>query len=281
MNIADFELPFEDPSILDPQFPPAQISFQFINAGSRIHGNLWLAQGDGAKPCVIISQQMFGGDCLESVTFPLFNAGFNVLTYVPRGMRDGQQYTLMSALEDLNALIDCIGGKGEVLGTPFEEARSRLDPSRIALFGLSGGGGTVSFAGCAQSETVHHAIAVAPSNIDAQLSPEIIEQARDGFEKIGRLDLWDGLLSMTDADKARISIIQQSEKLVPKHLLLIGAGRDETSPLDVAHRPIARALRAAGAQHLTEVILDTDHMILTKRKALARLLLRWLRHSFA
>src|SRR6187401_2150013 len=104
MNILDdFESPFDDPAILDPDFPPARITFQFMSSGSRVHGNVWLAQGDRAKPCVIISQQMLGGDCLESVTFPLLNSGINVVTYIPRGMRDGQKYTLVSALDDLNA----------------------------------------------------------------------------------------------------------------------------------------------------------------------------------
>jgi hypothetical protein len=51
--------------------------------------------------------------------------------------------------------------------------------------------------------------------------------------------------------------------LADRRLLLVAAARDE-------------ALRAAGAQHLTTTLLDTDHCYADRRVALARTVLAWL-----
>ena len=63
----------------------------------------------------------------------------------------------------------------------------------------------------------------------------------------------------------------------PQRLLLIGASHDMAAPVDVCHKPFVKALEKAGAEHLTEVIMETDHLFMTKRIALARLVVAWLR----
>ena len=150
------ELSFSD-LLDDPQFPPEHVSFGFSSAGEPVQGKAWIAGGGGKKGTVILSMQTFGGDSLESVIFPLLAYGINVISYVPRGLFDRQQkYSMLSAVDDLLALIDYL--RSDDPDAALARFRDRLDPDRIALFGLSGGGGNVSMAACAESDAVQHAI---------------------------------------------------------------------------------------------------------------------------
>lgn len=65
--------------------------------------------------------------------------------------------------------------------------------------------------------------------------------------------------------------------MASKKLLLVTASQDTVTPVELAHYSITSALNDAGAKHLTSVVLDTDHMFLSKRIALTQLLVRWLR----
>lgn len=268
-----------DPSILDPDFPPEQFVTHFISEGSVVHATVWIAQGREPKGTVILSPQMFGGDRLESVIIPLMTAGINVMTFHPRGMWDNQHvYTLTGSIDDLLAAAAYVRStvNGDIR-TP--QGRSwRTDTARIAVMGLSGGGGTVGIAACAEDPLIQSVIAVAPGNRSAPLPPEIIA----GLEAVkvrtaGRVDVAGTMDAMTPAENDRMNPVLQAPRLVNKNVLLVGAMRDVVSPLEIAHRPIAQAMRDADVRGFDEVILDTDHSFLTKRIALARLIIEWLR----
>jgi len=272
-----------DPAFLDPEFPPAIVPFHFESKGTRVFGDFYLAQGEGKKGLVIVSTQMFGGESLDSVIHPLMMSGIHVIKYHPRGMWDNKcEYSLWSAADDLNALIDFVRSCDEPGKKTPNGHTYRIDPDRIALFGLSGGGGNVSYAVCAERNDINYAIAVAPGNLEYQLTPEVLERSRPFFGIAkemtgGRIDLEKSLAAMTPAESNRFNIIRLVPKLLSKHLMLIGASYDATSPVDVCHKPIARALKSAGAAHFTDVILESDHRLLTKRIALARLMISWLK----
>ncbi len=268
-----------DPCVLDPDFPFEQFVTHFISQGSVVHATVWIAQGREPKGTVILTPQMFGGDRLESVIIPLMTAGINVMTFHPRGMWDNQHiYTLTGAIDDLLAAAAYVRStaKGDIR-TPAGNAW-RTDTARIAVMGLSGGGGTVSISACAEDPLIQSVIAVAPANKSAPLPPEMIA----GLEPVkartaGRIDVVATMNAMTPAENDRMSPIVQAPRLVEKNILLVGAMRDVVSPLEIAHRPIAQAMRDAGVRAFDEVILDTDHSFLTKRIALARLMIEWLR----
>lgn len=148
--------------------------------------------------------------------------------------------------------------------------------------GLSGGGGNVSLAACAEDPLIQSVIAVAANSMAASGNPEAMAQARASFNRVkaftaGRIDVEGGLNAMTPEDLDRMSPIVQAPRLVEKNVLLVGASRDSVAPLETCHKPIAKAMRDAGMRALDEVILDSDHTFLTKRIALAQLMIGWLR----
>jgi hypothetical protein len=68
-------------------------------------------------------------------------------------------------------------------------------------------------------------------------------------------------------------------EFVDKTLLLVNGARDEQNPVELSHNPLVTALRAAGASRLTEAVLDSDHLLLTKRLELEKLVISWLKDS--
>ncbi|WP_340265753.1 alpha/beta hydrolase family protein [Sphingobium mellinum] len=283
--LADIDGAFRDLPYLDPDFPPGGCPVIVESGGTEVFGDLSLAAGCGAKGTVIISPPMGGGDSLESLIVPLNYAGIHVLTYHPRGTsREGESYSMSKAVDDVHALVDWIVANAGEGKTGMGGTILRLDKERVALFGLGWGGGNVSFAACAESKVANYAIAAAPGNPDAQLSPENLNRARPFYRALrdataGEVDYEEWLNALTDAEIRRLSIIQQAPNLTDRHLLMVGASQDDMSPLTVCHKPNAAALREAGARHFSEVVLDTDHMFLTKRYTLARLLITWLREE--
>lgn len=281
--LAGVDYTVTDPSIVDPDFPPEHFMTHFISQGSVVHAAMWIAGGREPKGCVIISPQAFGGDRLESLIIPLLSSGISVMTFHPRGMWDGEHhYSLISSLDDMHAAVDFVRSAEDAGKRTFQNKAYRIDPERIAVLGLSGGGGSVSFSACAEIQSVKAAIAIAPANHEqyrnisaSDLPMEHLEIVKT--ETAGRVDSASRVLSMSEAEIDRLSIPHNATRLARKKLLLIGATNDLSTPLASCHRPIAQALVEAGASHFTEVILDTDHLFLTKRIALARIVISWLR----
>jgi hypothetical protein len=272
-----------DTPFLDPDFPPEAFPTYFMSSGSVVHAHIWLAQGKEVKGCAILSPQAFGGDCLESLIHPLLASGIHVLTFHPRGMWDDKHtYSFSNAIDDLHAAVEFLHSCVSDQRKTRNGKSYRIDLERIVPLGLSGGGGNVSYAVCAERNDLKFAIAIAPANIELFRDPKTREQAKDMFDSTkrmtaGRIDLEAWLAAMTDADFDRMSILKQVPNLVAKTLLMISSSYDTTSPLDVAHKRFDKAFREAGATNFTGVILESDHMFLTKRIALARVLISWLR----
>jgi dienelactone hydrolase len=271
-----------DPEFLDAGFPPEQFVTYFKSGGATVHAMMWTANGPELKPCVVLSPQIFGGDRLESLIVPLLSSGISVCTFHPRGMWDRQhEFSFVTALDDLLAAAEFMrtvdsSDRRTLRGNPY-----RIDPERVVVAGLSGGGGSLSLAACAEDPGIVGAIAVAPGNYELYREPGSIAAGREFYDYIsklsdGRIDVEKWLVKLSPADFDRISPIAQAKRLLNKKVLLIGGDRDITTPIEHCHRPIAAAIRSAGVREFTEVILEADHSFLTKRIALSRLIISWL-----
>lgn len=279
----DVDTYFFDPEYVDPKFPPHFIQFSIDSGGTNVPVKMWLAGGPGPKGTVVISPPMGGSDSMNSVAIPLMNAGIHVLSFRPRGVRDPNvAYSQLKQIDDIHAIINWIVANSGADRRAPSGPTLRMDPERIALFGMSGGGGNLSYAVCAESKYANFAIGVATGNITWALRPENMEKLRPMFNKIkeitrGQSDYEAWMLALTPEEVRRTSIIDIAPKLVSEHLLLLGGYNDTTSPIAMHHNQIAKALQDAGVKDLTALVLETDHGFTTKRYTLPRLIISWLK----
>ena len=71
---------------------------------------------------------------------------------------------------------------------------------------------------------------------------------------------------------------KHSETLSTKTLLMVGALKDETVPVEEHFAPLVRSLEERKAR-LMNVHYDTGHNMIDKRMALTRLVIGWLREK--
>jgi hypothetical protein len=81
---------------------------------------------------------------------------------------------------------------------------------------------------------------------------------------------------MTVEEFDQLSPLNLVPSLIEKNILLVGAQFDLVSPIEANHKRIVQAFRDAGAKKFHEVVLASDHMFLSKRIALARVIIDWL-----
>ncbi|MDP3673473.1 MAG: alpha/beta fold hydrolase [Novosphingobium sp.] len=282
-NRSIFDFSVTDTPFMDPEFPPEHFMTHFMCEGTPVHTAMWIAQGSGPHPCVIIPPQSYGGDRLESLIIPLLNSGISVLAFQARGMWDGGvRYSPLTGLEDVHAAVAFLRTL-ETAGRTTKSGRSyRVDPARIGVLGLSGGGGSAGFAACAEIAELNYGIAIAPVNYERFRNLDLANLPKNMFEKVksetaGRVDSEANLRRMDSAQIDRLSIIHNVPKLLSKTLLLIGGNQDTVNTVAADHKPIVRAFREAGAERFTDTILESDHLFLNTRIALARLVIGWLK----
>lgn len=256
----------------DAQRPPEFVPFRFQSEGSELYGAMYVAAGPGPHPCLLMIPEMAGLERLTSLIIPVMQSGVNVAYFYPRGMWDPRDtYTLDGGLDDITRAV-------AHLRTPKAVEELRLDPTRIALGGMSGGGGTLSLIAAAEDPTLPYVAAFVPVNLGADPNSKLM---RDRLPHIARMNeacgnrMDPGVIS--PELRARLTITARATDFIGKTLLIVGALRDPVNPVDVGHRPIVAALRRAGVERLTEVVLDTDHFFLTKRTELHGLVVSWLR----
>ncbi|MEC3909545.1 hypothetical protein U5A82_03370 [Sphingobium sp. CR2-8] len=270
-----------DSPYLDPDYPSMHFPHIFTSQGKVVQSFMWLADGPGAKGCVVLSPQRYGGDSLDSLVPALVGAGIHVMRFNPRGMwDDNQKYSFVTALEDLFSAVDFLrqdGGRHVVPPGTGIPRSFQVDPDRIAVLGKSGGGGMMGWIGGAENANLNTVITVGPGML-----PERPFSAKYGkfFSDLkqstaGRVDLKAELEALTSAQYDRFDMVKAASKLVDKNVLLIGHSSREY--VELHHKPLVQAMQNAGAKHFAQVILEANDYYLTARIALARSVIAWLK----
>ncbi len=158
----------------------------------------------------------------------------------------------------------------------------RIDPERFALVGASVGGwaalitaAEVDVLGAASIAGFNVGAVGALAGKQASLLDELAEDLKSAMRPLGATNAR-ALAEEAVAKSDSFDLCARGSALAHCPILLLAASNDQAAPMDTHHMPLVRALREAGAQRLTEIVVDTDHAFSGKRVTLARTTLDWL-----
>lgn len=172
-------------------------------------------------------------------------------------------FSFTHAIEDTQAALD-------FLRDPANAKKYRSDPARIVLIGHSMGGFLALHSAAHNSDvTAVAAIAAwnlgpsslrAPSTTFRNASPRLAGSSAEGLRK------------EANDRSAEWNYVGYAEALKSRPLLVLEAKDGNTGD----NQALAEAVRKAGGAHVTETLVDTDHVFSDHRLALQAAVLTWL-----
>jgi len=268
-----------DPVDTDVENPPTMKELSFINAGSKINGLIYLANGPGPHATVILLHGYAGNERNLDLAQAMRRAGYNVLFFNYRGTwGSGGEFSAANGIADVHRALEWLRA---AVGAEF-----RVDADRIALVGHSFGGFMGSIA-AAEDPRVACLGFIAGAQMgmfgkaaaaDAELRTLLenaLGQAMD-YEG-GPVKASPGPVIRDLIDNAeRYDVAARAPELAGRPLFVVGGERDVDTPKAQHHDSVVAALRAAGAEQLTVVVYDDDHYFGAHRIDLAKRLIDWL-----
>ncbi len=264
-----------DPSPIDYAQPAALRELAFESAGERMNAIVYVAQGAGPHPTALLLHGLPGNERNLDLAQAMRRAGWNVVFFHYRGAwGSGGSFSFANALADVHAVL-------ARLRDPEFAGAHRTDPERVALVGHSLGG-FLALTAASEAPAVGCVASIAGANL-GRVWHALPPERRAALAE--RLDASTGPLANTSGEALAREIAanadawdptRRAEALADRPLLLVAGARDDVTPIALAHDPLVAALREAGAERVTAVVLDADHAFSDHRLALTRALVEWL-----
>jgi len=275
-----------DPEAVDPANPPTTIELNFDSHGAALNGHLYLANGAGPHPTVVLLHGLPGNERNLDLAQAIRRAGFNVLFFHYRGAWGSQgDYSFTHVVEDALAA-------GAFLRGPKAVADYRIDPARIIYLGHSMGGFAALAAGARDKDAICIG-AMSPADLGviaaafedetvakgfAAYMDSIGEQDSDKPNRFGPLRGITGAQAVADiiALGGAASNASLAGDFAGRSVLLVGARGDTVLPPESFFTPLAAAYDAEPDLNLTQIIFESDHSYSWERIALTRAIVDWL-----
>ncbi len=263
-----------DPNPIDEKFPPSVVELGIDSDGDRINGHIYLADGPGPHPTVVLLHGFPGNEKNLDLAQAFRRAGWNVLFFHYRGAWGSEGiFKFRSAIDDVASVLT-------FLRDPAND-NLRVDPSRIALVGHSMGG-FMALHGGARDEGVRCIVTMAAANFGeraqiASADPAALEGFKQYSDQLVMLNGFDGASAIDElvAEGERFDNKSLAPKLAGKKIFLIGAERDQAVDISV-HEGHMKAFLDSKAPIVTELRLDADHSFSWHRMRLAHEITAWL-----
>lgn len=273
----------QDPNVVDAVNPPEMRELSFDSGGSKLNGLMYVANGAGPHPTVILLHGYPGNERNLDLAQAMRRDGKNVLYFNYRGTwGSGGEFSISNALEDVARALDLARNKQWT-------STFRSDPKRVGIVGHSFGGFLGAIA-TAQDKDVSCFAFLAGVNAGA---PGILAGSDDSVSAalevaLGKaMDADSGPIN-SDARQMVVEMVERAEaydvrsrasSLATRPLLLVAGERDEEVPKPENHDQLIAALGTAGAAQVTELVFDDDHSFSANRIELARQLVNWQQQS--
>lgn len=232
--------------------------------GDSIAGYAFIANGEQLKETIIMLHGLPGNDNQFDIAQSLRRTGRNVIHFNYRGSWGSQGDFLYShSLEDVDAII-------EILTTPENSKRLRIDPTQLVLMGRSYGGGVALIQG-SQNKRVKKIIAISSMNAGARFNP---------IQNLSELSRWKNYLNrqvmlnvhpntflqeMLD-NKKKFNVVTYKNQLKHKKTLIIDATKSNQSWVSVL-------------ENVDHKLIDSDHNFISNRLELTNVIIDWLENN--
>lgn len=266
----------EDP-VPTAKYPPAMAEVTIPSAGSFMPGLIYIADGKGPHPTVVLLHGFPGNERNLDIAQVLRRAGFNVVFFNYRGAWGAQgKYAIGNLDDDAIAVL-------EFLRQPRNANQYRVDTETLTLLGHSLGGYTALAAGRQDKEL---ACVGAMSAANAGLWKRAFE---DNAALAQRLKAYADTLFMLNGFNAAVMSEQLAEMsmteldttgfgngLSGKSVLLVIGGEDTVVVPEQMFTPLVEAYGKVEGLDLESHIIPGDHVFSWSRVELTELVLDWL-----
>ncbi len=267
----------EDPETIDEDYPPGVIELGLDSHGARMNGHIYLADGPGPHPTVLLLHGFPGNEKNLDLAQAFRRAGWNVLFFHYRGAWGSQgTFSFGNAIEDVASAL-------AFLRDPAND-HLRVDPERIALVGHSMGG-FLALHGGARDPKVTCIVGLAAANFGdraalANSDPDALEDFKAYSDQLIMLNGFNGDTAVAELAAAGDSFDNRllAPQLAGKHVFLIAGERDQAVDISV-HEAHMKAFLDARDIHMTEWRLDADHSFSWSRIALSHEITDWLNRT--
>ena len=275
MAVPDYNPMTQDPK-LDKEFPPMLQEINFRVEGDRLNGLIYVANGSGPHPTVLLLHGYPGNEKNLDLAQDLRRAGFNVLFFHYRGAwGSGGEFTFANGVED-------VAGALAFLRQPRTAETYRIDTDKLILIGHSFGGFT-ALMGASEDKDVQCVAGLAAADFGAinralNAQPDYKAGLMAYVDSLSMLAGQTGLTAIEELRRhaAYFDIRAKARMLEGKRVLLIAATQDEAVSVENVHMPMVTAFQAKAGIDLEHHILDGDHSFSWSRKALSKTVLGWI-----
>ncbi len=272
----DFDPVTQDNPKADPKFPSSLSPAVFISDGSKVLGTMFISSGEGLHPTVLLLTGFPGNEVNFDIAHMLQRQGFNVFTFYSRGSWGSEgEFSWKNLIDDTPAALT-------FLKSDFCKEKFQVDKNKIVFAGYSMGGFSALF-NSLQLDNIENICAIAPFNMGMfgqlltmneeikNITTERMLRTKDFINCPSPEKLYDEMI----LHKNDWNLINQTEKLSQKNLLIISAKYDTTAPVELHHKPLVGALKLANS-NVKDFILETGHSFSDKRIQLMRLISDWI-----
>lgn len=242
----------------------------FPSHGANLNGLIYLAQGLGPHPVVILLHGFPGYEQNLDLAQSIRRAGWNVLFFHYRGSWGSQgSFSFANSLEDTQTAIAWVRD-------PQNAKKYRMDPNKIVLIGHSMGGFMASAAG-ARDPKIMAVGMIAAWNIGADAKDETRPTAQ--VKKMLESEMHplsgctpDSLYAEVKSHKSDWDYNSFAPQLKDRPVLVVSTN-DGLRP---ANDAFVAAMKSAGATRVTYAHFDSDHGMNDHRIAFQVAVLNWL-----